>query len=79
MGQNKTLISYYQGAELSAAGQRERARNNVQRLIHDVAEGKLQVVIDRSYKLSQAADAHTYIESRQQFGRVVLIPDERAG
>jgi NADPH2:quinone reductase len=79
MGQNKTLISYYQGAELSAPGQRERARKNVQRLIHDVAEGTLQVVVDRTYKLSQAAEAHAYIESRKQFGRVVLIPDERAG
>jgi NADPH2:quinone reductase len=79
MGQNKTLISYYQGAELSSPGQRERARKNVQRLINDVAEGTLQVVVDRTYKLSQAADAHAYIESRKQFGRVVLIPDERAG
>jgi len=79
MGQNKTLISYYQGAELAAPTQRDRARNNVQRLIQDVADGKLQVVVDRSYKLSQATEAHAYIESRKQFGRVVLIPDERAG
>ena len=78
MGQNKTPISYYQGAELAAPSQRVRARNNVQRLINLVAEGQLQVVIDRTYKLSEAAAAHAYIESRKQFGRVVLIPDERA-
>ncbi len=77
MGQNKTLISYYQGAELSSPSQRDRARANVQRLIGLVAEGQLQVVIDRTYKLSEAAKAHAYIESRKQFGRVVLIPDER--
>jgi NADPH2:quinone reductase len=77
MGQNKSLISYYQGAELGAASQRVRARQNVQRLINEVAEGQLQVVIDRTYKLSEAAQAHAYIEGRQQFGRVVLIPDER--
>jgi len=40
-----------------------------------VAKGELQVVIDRHFKLSDAADAHAYIESRQAFGRVVLIPD----
>lgn len=74
-GQNKSLISYYQGAELSAPSQRDRARANVQRLINEVAEGRLQVVIDRKYPLSQAADAHAYIESRQQFGRVILVPD----
>jgi NADPH2:quinone reductase len=38
MGQNKTLISYYQGAELSAPTQRERARANAQRLIDEVAD-----------------------------------------
>jgi NADPH:quinone reductase len=76
-GQNKSLIVYYQGAELSSPSQRVRARANVQRLINEVAEGRLEVVIDRRYKLSQAAEAHAYIESRQQFGRVILVPDER--
>jgi NADPH2:quinone reductase len=78
MGQNKTLVSYYQGAELAAPSQRDRARSNVQRLIGLVAAGELKVVIDRSFKLSEAAAAHAYIESRKQFGRVVLIPDDRA-
>ena len=34
----------------------------------------LRVVIDRTYPLSEAAAAHAYMESRQAFGRVVLIP-----
>jgi NADPH2:quinone reductase len=72
-GQNKTYISYYQGAELMYNG--ERARGNVQRLIDEVAKGELQVVIDKRFKLSEAGNAHALIESRQAFGRVVLIPD----
>lgn len=72
-GQNKTYVSYFQGAELMMNG--ERARANVQRLIGDVSKGELKVVIDKTYPLSKAADAHAYIESRQAFGRVVLIPD----
>jgi NADPH2:quinone reductase len=32
------------------------------------------VIIDRSYPLADAAAAHAYIESRQAFGRVLLIP-----
>ena len=76
-GQNKTYISYFQGAELRFNG--ERARANVRRLIDEVGRGELQVVIDRSYKLSEAADAHAYIESRQAFGRVILVPDELSG
>ena len=35
---------------------------------------RLQVVVDRTYPLSEAAAAHAYIESRHAFGRVVLIP-----
>jgi len=42
--------------------------------LQDVARGSLKVVIDRTYPLSEAAAAHAYIESRQAFGRVLLIP-----
>ncbi len=76
-GQNKTYVSYFQGAELMYNG--DRARANVQRLIEEVGRGELQVVIERSFKLSQAADAHALIESRKAFGRVVLVPDEISG
>jgi NADPH2:quinone reductase len=72
-GQNKTYVSYFQGAELRFNG--ERARANVQRLIEEVGRGELQVVIDRTYALSEAAEAHAFIESRKAFGRVVLVPD----
>jgi NADPH2:quinone reductase len=34
----------------------------------------LRVAIDRAFPLADAADAHRYIESRQAFGRVLLIP-----
>lgn len=42
--------------------------------IRDAARGDLQVAIDKTFPLSEAAAAHEYIESRQAFGRVVLIP-----
>ncbi|MHB8685258.1 MAG: quinone oxidoreductase family protein [Dehalococcoidia bacterium] len=43
-------------------------------LLRDIAKGELTVVVDRTYPLSAAAAAHAYIESRQAFGRVVLVP-----
>jgi NADPH2:quinone reductase len=46
----------------------------IARLIDDVAKGELKVIIDRTFPLSDAAGAHAYIESRQAFGRVLLIP-----
>ena len=43
-------------------------------LLERVGIGDLQVGIDRSYQLSDAAAAHAYVESRNAFGRVVLTP-----
>ena len=43
-------------------------------LLRRAAAGELQVVIDRTFPLAEAAEAHRYIESRQAFGRVLLVP-----
>ena len=77
-GQNKSYIAYSQATELMTRGRAARARANVQRLIDDIGDGQLQVVVDRKFKLSEAAEAHSYIESRKAFGRVVLVPDDLA-
>ena len=70
MGGNRTLSGVFLGAEIGT----ERVQKNIQRLIDDVARGDLEVVIDRTFPLSEAAEAHRYIESRQAVGRVLLIP-----
>jgi len=67
---NQTLVGVFFGAEITT----DRVREMVARHLDDVASGELEVVIDRTFPLSQAADAHAYIESRQAFGRVVLVP-----
>src|SRR3954451_2672724 len=43
-------------------------------LIQRVADGELHVEIDRSFPLAEAAAAHSYVESRKAFGRVVMTP-----
>jgi NADPH:quinone reductase len=68
---NQTLSGYFLGAELFLGG---RAYQMVADLIGRVASGGLKVVVDRTYPLADAAAAHEYIESRQSFGRVLLIP-----
>jgi len=68
---NQTLSGYFLGAELLLA---PRARTMIARHLDEVAGGELQVVVDRVLPLSDAAAAHAYIESRQAFGRVLLVP-----
>jgi NADPH2:quinone reductase len=70
MGGNRTLSGVFLGAEIAT----ERVQKNIQRLIDEAARGELKVVIDRTFPLSEAAEAHRYIESRQAVGRVLLIP-----
>ena len=70
MGGNQSLTGVFLGAEL----QFERARTMIAGLIDDVAAGRLEVVVDRTYPLAEAAAAHAFVESRQAVGRVVLIP-----
>lgn len=42
----------------------------------NVASGVLRVRVNHTYPLSQAAQAHTDLESRKTSGSVVLIPDD---
>ncbi|KAK9663634.1 hypothetical protein RND81_O263800 [Saponaria officinalis] len=44
-------------------------------LFENVANGVLRVRVNHKYPLSQAAEAHTALESRQTTGSVVLIQD----
>ncbi|MDB5475150.1 MAG: Alcohol dehydrogenase zinc-binding domain protein, partial [Phenylobacterium sp.] len=70
MGGNRSLSGVFLGAEIGT----DRVYNLIQGLIEDVAKGELKVVIDRQFKLADAADAHRFIESRQAVGRVLLVP-----
>ena len=70
MGGNRSLSGVFLGAEIAT----DRVYNNIQRLIDEAARSELQVVVDRTFPLSAAAEAHAYIEGRQAVGRVLLIP-----
>jgi NADPH2:quinone reductase len=68
---NQSFTRYFLGAELFFG---TRAYAQIASILDDVASGDLRVVIDRTYPLSEAEEAHAYIESRQSFGRVILVP-----
>jgi len=69
---NGSVTGVFLGAEMVLNP--DRVHGLVEDLIGRVASGELQVVVDRTFPLAAAADAHRYIESRQAFGRVLLVP-----
>jgi NADPH2:quinone reductase len=71
-GSNQSLIGYFLGAELIVG---TRAHTMIAELLDDVAAGDLRVEIDRRFALADAEEAHAFIESRQAFGRVVLLAE----
>ncbi|MGD0866722.1 MAG: zinc-binding alcohol dehydrogenase family protein [Rhizomicrobium sp.] len=70
MGGNRSLSGVFLGAEIGT----DRVHDMIQRMVDEAATGMLKVVIDRTFNLSEAAQAHAYIESRKAVGRVLLIP-----
>jgi NADPH2:quinone reductase len=69
---NNALRGVYLGGAL--ASEYPRVHRMISELLERVARGELHVEIDRSFPLAEAAAAHEYLEGRNAFGRVVLIP-----
>ena len=67
---NQSLTGVFLGAEIATP----RAQAMIGDLVDDVAAGRLEVLIDRTFPLADAAAAHAFIESRKAVGRVVLVP-----
>jgi NADPH2:quinone reductase len=68
---NQSLTGYFLGAELFLT---PRPHAEIAGHLADVAAGRLRVVIDRRFALSEAAAAHAFVESRRAVGRVLLLP-----
>ena len=68
---NTDLWSLF-GKEISLLGSFGATREEVLALMPLVVDGTFKTVIDRTFPLEQAADAHRYMAQRQQFGKLVL-------
>jgi NADPH:quinone reductase-like Zn-dependent oxidoreductase len=45
------------------------------RVLKFVFNGQLKPVIDRVYPMSEIAEAHRHLENKEQFGKVVVLPE----
>jgi len=58
--------------QLSLLGSYMGVKSELHTIMKLVSTGRLKPVVDRVFPLQEAAAAHTYLESGQQFGKVVL-------
>jgi NADPH:quinone reductase-like Zn-dependent oxidoreductase len=60
--------------ELRLAGSKNASVLELRKVMQLVADGKLKPVIHKALPLSQAAEGHRIVDSRDFFGKVVLLP-----
>ncbi len=72
MEKNGSITTVFFAMEQSKAPQ--RTYDLTGRLIERIGAGELRAVVDRSFALSEAAEAHRYAEEGTAFGRIILIP-----
>jgi synaptic vesicle membrane protein VAT-1 len=56
----------------------EMLRSWMAQIVHWYDEALFRPHIDRTFKFSQAAEAHHYIQDRKNVGKILLIPDDVA-
>lgn len=67
-------IRYLFSRQISLHGSYMGSKNELLEVMRFFEEGKLIPVVDRVLPLEKAAEAHSAIEDRAQFGKVVLTP-----
>jgi NADPH:quinone reductase-like Zn-dependent oxidoreductase len=55
-------------------GEGEKVAGWTREIMNGVAAGWIRPHVDRAFPFAQIQDAHTYIESRKNIGKVVLVP-----
>jgi NADPH:quinone reductase-like Zn-dependent oxidoreductase len=68
---NQSLFGVFMGTQL----QRPAVHRRVDEILLALANGKLEVIINRTFPLADAVSGHQYAETTRALGRTLLIPD----
>ncbi len=60
--------------ELRLAGSKNASVLELRKVMGLVAEGRLKPIIHKAFPLAQAAEGHRVVDSRDFFGKVILVP-----
>jgi NADPH:quinone reductase-like Zn-dependent oxidoreductase len=71
----QVFVNYIFHKELAIIGSNSATKHDLEVMMPLLGNGKLKTVIDRVFPLAEAAEAHRYLESAKQFGKVVLRVD----
>ena len=74
----KTDLRHVFFRNLEIMGATAGSRSTMFRLLPLVQQGQLRPVLDRTFPLRDAPEAHRLMERREQFGKLVLIPEGSA-
>lgn len=67
---NQSLLGVFMGTQL----EKPAVHLTVSTMLAQAARGEIEVVIDRTFALEDAAAAHAYAEDHPILGRVILVP-----
>jgi NADPH:quinone reductase-like Zn-dependent oxidoreductase len=70
----KTDLRHIFFRQLQIFGNKGASKAILPKIVRLLAEGKIQPILDRVLPLTEAQRAHQLLEERQQFGKIVLIP-----
>jgi NADPH:quinone reductase-like Zn-dependent oxidoreductase len=65
-------VNYIFHKELSIIGSNSATKHDLETMMPLLGNGKLKAVIAKVFPLQEAAEAHRYLESAKQFGKVLL-------
>jgi NADPH:quinone reductase-like Zn-dependent oxidoreductase len=66
-------IRFLFARQLSFLGSYMGTMGDLHQVLKQIFAGRLKPVLDRTFPLANAADAHRYLEDKEQFGKVVLL------